>query len=135
MYAPKLRYNLYSITKWILEGGILSNEGNIIVLSFEDYEIKFDYPIKTKNEYVIPAVISKVGINKKLMDHTKTMNINSIYAQTHQGEQHIKASALRLIKLIGKLNACIHCARKKQSKLGCVNLLKIQRLNHEIELL
>jgi hypothetical protein len=61
MYVPKLRHNLFSLTKGITEGGKLTNKGNILVLSYDNHKIKFDYPIKTKKGCVMAVRTHKDG--------------------------------------------------------------------------
>jgi hypothetical protein len=62
LYVPTLTHNLYSITKGTSEGGILSNDGDVITLKFKDHTIRFDYKIRTKSGHVMAAVINPIGI-------------------------------------------------------------------------
>ena len=53
LYTPTLCHSHFSITKGISDGGTLSNENNILKLTFENQVIKFDHIMKISNGYVV----------------------------------------------------------------------------------
>ena len=94
LYVPTLRHNLYSITKGIANGGILSNDSDVLTLKFKDYSIRFDYKIKTKSGHVMAAVLQPIGILEDVnKDDLEPMDINEFHRMTHQGENHLRATA------------------------------------------
>ena len=62
LHVPTLKHNLYSITKGIADGGQLTNDGDILMLKFKVYMIRFDYKIKTKTGHIMAAIINPLGI-------------------------------------------------------------------------
>ena len=96
LYIPSLHHNLYSITQAISEGGKLYNEGSILHIKFNDKIVKFDYKIKTKNGYIMAAIIEATGIHKQTKDETKVMNINEFHNIMHQSKTYMLRTAPRL---------------------------------------
>jgi hypothetical protein len=124
MYVPDLRHNLYSLTQGISDGGVLSNEDDVLILTFENYKLKFDHKIKAKNGYVMGAIVDPIGIAKDDTDNTNKMDINEFHQLTHHGENILKASALRLnIVLTGTFKVCVSCAKANAKK----KMLKIKQ--------
>ena len=64
MYVAGLKNNLYSITQAIDEGAKVSNEKDILILTFpNEEEIRFDYKMPSQNGYLMGAVINPLGEN------------------------------------------------------------------------
>ena len=58
LWVKDLRNNLFSITKAVNDGGMISNEGDALVVKYPDgREIRFDYKVKTKKGFVMAAII------------------------------------------------------------------------------
>ena len=63
IYIPELTHNLFSLTKAMSEGGLIVNDGDILVLKVKDKETRFDFKIKTKHGYVMATIVKDLGIN------------------------------------------------------------------------
>ena len=120
MYVAGLKNNLYSITQAIDEGAKVSNEKDILILTFpNEEEMRFDYKMPSQNGYLMGAVINPLGedIGTKFYK-SKGVNINIFHRRCgHMNINDTKATAESLnIKLEGKLDICLHCARAKAKK-------------------
>ena len=116
IYVPGLRNNMYSINQAIKEGAQIYNEGDLYILKFKDYELRFDYQMKTKKGHVMCALFYPTGICANLdRDKAKKQHVNIFHQQiNHRNRKDLKRTADKLnIELIGELDACIHCARGK----------------------
>ena len=63
---PDLDINLFSITKEILNGALLRNKENVLILNYPDRkQIRFDYIIKTKKNYLVYTIFRPLGVCEK----------------------------------------------------------------------
>ena len=117
--VPELRNNLYSVTQAMKKGAILSNEGEVLILTFpEGNELRFDYKLPTSQGYVMGALISPLGETEEEDITPILMNFNLFHKRLgHSSENYLRSTAKTLnIKLTGKLQPCIHCARANAQK-------------------
>ena len=66
MYIPGLRTNLFSITQAIGEGAKIRNEGEVIIVDWGDKVLRFDFKMRTKNGYIMAAVLKPIGNEKRV---------------------------------------------------------------------
>ena len=83
------------------------------------HKLKFDYKVKTKDGYVMAAVIHPIGIQASMdKEVAQTRDINVFHKQVfHRNKPDMLLTAERLnLKLTGDMRECNNCGRGKVNR-------------------
>ena len=107
---------MYSINQALSEGADIINEGVVYVLKFKDYNIRFDYQLKTKKGHVMCAILYPTGKYDKIIKGVeRRQNINDVHrCLNHRGKGDLERTAGKMnLKLTGELSPCVNCAHAR----------------------
>ena len=93
MCIPNLTDNLFSITKEMTKGAKVTNEGEVLVLTYPDGRaIEFDYKLMTHKGHLPSAVMKPLGADKTVEEcDLKEMNRKFFHsAGCHQDEKETR---------------------------------------------
>ena len=132
-YAPRLSANLFSITRALLQGWRLKNDGLVIEIEKDGRIVKFDHILGNEERYIGAVHMAPGLVDEKCL---VTTDVNLLHKRLgHVCEETTRAYAkANNIVLFGKFEKCVDCglAKARQKNLARVANNKATRKGERI---
>lgn len=129
LYVPDLWINLFSITAALSKGASLSNDKDVILVTYQDKQLKFDRKSSTGSGHtmgvLIKPTISDEHASLSTSQITKRIDVNVMHSLLgHPSEAKTRATCKHFgISCFNNLVACEFC------KLGKAHQTKLKKFN------